>query len=62
MNQYFKNIWFFTQGISLGILAESGRDDMISIICTCILSLDFSVNLVRGLDSWYDSTYGKKQD
>jgi len=61
MNQYFKNIWFFTQGISLGILLESGRDDTISIICTCILSLDFAVNLVRGLDSWYDSTF-KKQD
>ena len=60
MNQYFKNIWFFTLGISLGILAESGRDDTISIFCTCILSLEFSVNLVRGLDSWYDSR--KKQD
>jgi hypothetical protein len=61
MNQYFKNIWFFTLGISLGILAERGRDDMLSIFCTCILSLEFSVNLVRGLDSWYDSTF-KKQD
>jgi hypothetical protein len=46
---------FFTEGISLGILLESGRDDIYSIISTCILSLDFAVNLVRGLDSWYDS-------
>ena len=61
MNQYFRNIMFFTEGICIGILIESGRDDMISIFCTCILSLDFSVNLVRGLDSWYDSTF-KKQD
>jgi len=46
---------FFTEGISLGILLESGRDDIYSIISTCILSLDFAVNLVRGLDSLYDS-------
>ena len=58
MNQYFRNIMFFTEGISLGILLESGRDDMSSIISTCILSLDFAVNLVRGLDSWYH----RKQD
>jgi len=62
MNQYFKNIWFFIEGIFLGILIESGRDDTISIFCTCILSLHFSVNLVSGLDSWYESTYGKKKD
>lgn len=55
MNQYFRNIMFFTEGISLGILLESGRDDIYSIISTCILSLDFAVNLVRGLDSLYDS-------
>ena len=55
MNQYFNNIMFFTEGIALGILLESGRDDIYSIISTCILSLDFAVNLVRGLDSWYDS-------
>jgi hypothetical protein len=60
MNQYFRNITFFTKGISLGILLERGRDDMLSIFSTCILSLYFAVNLVRGLDSWYDSR--KKQD
>ncbi len=60
MNQYFNNIWFFTKGISLGILLERGRDDIYCIISTCILSLEFAVNLVRGLDSWYDSR--KKQD
>ena len=53
MNQYFRNIMFFTEGIALGILLESGRDDTYSIISTCILSLDFAVNLVRGLDSWH---------
>jgi hypothetical protein len=49
---------FFNKGISLGILLQSGRDDMLSIFSTCILSLYFAVNLVRGLDSWYR----KKQD
>ena len=61
MNQYFRNIMFFTEGICLGILLESGRDDMLIIISTCILSLDFAVNLVRSFDYWYDSTF-KKQD
>ena len=58
MNQYFNNIMYFTDGIALGILLESGRDDIYSIISTCILSLDFALNLVRGLDSWYH----RKQD
>ena len=60
MNQYFRNIMFFTKGISLGILLERGRDDMLSICSTCILSLYFAVNLVSGLDSWYDSTFKKQ--
>lgn len=41
------------EGMALGILLKGGEDDMFSIVSTCLLSIDFAINLWRGMDEKY---------